>query len=301
VAVAGGTYGDDVTLDGHTVPMVGIDPLVGSVFPTLVSGHRPMTSDQIVLGAKTMRELHKRIGDLVALRSQGKTRHLTVVGQVVLPALGRGSFTPTDLGEGAATVAGVVAQPPAGPGSYNFFLLRYAPAADPSALTARITALAHAKGCPGDSCLLTTRRVLPSDVQSYERVRSTPVVLAATLALLGLAVLGHALVTSVHRRRRELAVLKTLGFLNRDVMIAVAWHAAAFAVVGAVVGVPLGLALGRWLWSLFAQQLGVPASTVLPLWAAAVVPAVIAAAILLAAIPARSAARTKPAVTLRRD
>jgi hypothetical protein len=300
-AVAGGNYGDDVTLDGRTVPMIGVDPLVGSVFPTLVSGRRPMNAHEIVLGAKTMRELHKGIGDRVTLRSRGRARALTVVGQVVLPSLGRGSFTPTDLGEGAATVASVVAQVPAGPGSYNFFLFRYAPSADASALSAQLSAFAHKTGCPGDACLLDTHRVLPPDVQSYDRVRATPAVLAATLALLGLAVLGHALVTSIRRRRREVAVLKTMGFVNRDVAVAVAWHASAFAVVSVVVGVPLGLALGHWLWSSFANQLGIPGTTTFPVWAAAVVPVVIVAANLLAALPARAAARISPARVLRSE
>jgi hypothetical protein len=300
-AVAGGDYGDIATLDGKSVPVVGIDPLVGSVFPTIVRGHAPHSADDVVLGAKTMRQLHKQIGDQVTLLSQGRTHKLRIVGQVVLPSFGRGSFTPTDLGDGAVTVASAVAQAPADPGSYNFFLFEYARNVDASAVTGRLTAFAHSMGCPGDACLLSTARVLPSDVQSYNRVRSTPGVLAAILAVLGLAMIGHALVTSVRRRRRDLAVLKTLGFVKRDVAVAVAWQVSAFAVTGVVFGVPIGLALGRWLWSLFADQLGIPASTALPVLAAVVVPTVIVVSNAIAALPARSAARTRPALILRSE
>jgi hypothetical protein len=68
-------------------------------------------------------------------------------------------------------------------------------------------------------------------------------------------VVGHAtLIASVRRRRRELALLKTLGFTQRQLATTVAWQSSASAVVGIVVGIPLGIALGRWLWILFAPE-----------------------------------------------
>ena len=46
----------------------------------------------------------------------------------------------------------------------------------------------------------------------------------------------------------------------------VAWHASITATIGIVIGVPLGIVLGRWLWTLFAEEIGaVPAPTV-PVW-----------------------------------
>ena len=53
-----------------------------------------------------------------------------------------------------------------------------------------------------------------------------------------------ALVSSLRRRRRELAVLKTLGFSRRQVRATVAWQASTVAAVGLVVGIPLGLLVG---------------------------------------------------------
>ena len=96
--VAGGTYGDDVTLDGRTVPAVGIDSLKGSLFPTIVQGERPAGPGEVALGAGTMRTLGTRLGDWVTLSSDAGPRRLRVVGEVVLPSFGRGSFTPTDSG-----------------------------------------------------------------------------------------------------------------------------------------------------------------------------------------------------------
>jgi ABC-type lipoprotein release transport system permease subunit len=300
-SVAGGTYGDDTTLNGQAVPTVGIDPLVGSVYPTTVHGRAPRGPGEVALGATTMRQLDVGIGDSVVLRSQGTRHVLKVVGEVVLPSLGRGSFTPTDLGEGAVTVASLVAQPPAGPGSYNFVLLRYASSANPVVTTNRLTRLAHQNGCPGDACLMSATRVLPTDIISYEKVRSAPILLVVILAILGISMMGHALISSVRRRRKDLAVLLTLGFLKRDVAYVVAWQASTVAAIAAVIGIPLGLVFGRLLWSLCAEQIGVPPGVALSPFLLLAIPALIVLANAIALVPAWSAARTRPASALRSE
>ncbi len=60
---------------------------------------------------------------------------------------------------------------------------------------------------------------------------------------------------SVRRRRHDLALLKTLGFTNRQLASTIAWQASVAVGAGTVVGVPLGIALGRSLWELFAQEI----------------------------------------------
>jgi len=301
VSVSAGDYGDDVTIDGRSIPTVGIDPLEGSLSPTVVSGRSPSGPGEVALGAATMRTLHRHIGDTVTLMTQGRTERLTVVGQVVLPSFGRGSFTPTDLGEGAETAASVVAQSPAGQGGYNFVLLGFSNPALAASAQPRVFQYAKNQECYGDECVLTSARVLPTDVRSYQRVSATPVILAALLAALGIAMIGHALVTSVRRRRHDLAVLKTLGFVKREVAWSVAWQVTTFALIGLALGVPLGVALGRWLWTLFAHQIGVPPSPVVPVVAFVVVPGVILLANAIAALPARTAARTQPARVFRSE
>jgi hypothetical protein len=300
-SAAGGNYGDDTTLNGHAIPTVGIDPLVGSVFPTIVHGRAPRGPTEVALGVSTMRQLNVSIGDSVVLGSQGKRHTLKVVGQVVLPSLGRGSFTPTDLGEGAVTVASLVAQPPAGPGSYNFVLLRYSTRADPIVTTSRLSRLAHQNGCPGDACLMSSARVLPTDISSYDKVRSAPIILVVILSILGITMMGQVLVSSVRRRRRDLAILLTLGFLKRDVAYVVAWQASFLAVIAAVIGIPLGLVFGRSLWSLFAEQIGVPPSVALSPLLLLAIPVLIVLANAIALVPALSAARTRPASALRSE
>jgi ABC-type antimicrobial peptide transport system permease subunit len=66
--------------------------------------------------------------------------------------------------------------------------------------------------------------------------------------------------------------------------------------------VPLGIAAGRVAWRSFASRLGVLTSPHTPLaWIALTVVGAALVAVVAGAFPARSAARTRPAVTLRAE
>src|SRR5205807_3638974 len=97
----------------------------------------------------------------------------------------------------------------------------------------------------------------PVDILNYSRVQGTPLALAGLLAVLAVATVAHLLVTSIRRRRRDLAVLKTLGFVRRQVSAAVAWQATTLVVLALLVGLPAGVAAGRWLWQVFAGRTGI--------------------------------------------
>jgi predicted lysophospholipase L1 biosynthesis ABC-type transport system permease subunit len=93
-----------------------------------------------------------------------------------------------------------------------------------------------------------------------------PSLFAVLVALLAVGTVAHALVSAVHGRRRDVAILKTLGFVRGQVSATVAWQATTFAVVAILVGLPLGVAAGRWPWRLTAEQLGVASPPVSPPW-----------------------------------
>jgi ABC-type lipoprotein release transport system permease subunit len=295
----------DVQLQGvGGVPTVGIDTARRAVVPTIVSGRLPRRTDEIALGLRTLRSLGADLGSTVRARANdGRTRRLLVVGQVVLPGVGvyPGSDK-TALGEGA-----VVTDPALRALGPDFkradYVIDFAPSATAAARTKLLRSMSER--VPADVAnttfeVGTLRR--PSDIISYEGVRDTPLVLAGVLALLALASVAHALVTAVRRRRRDLALLETLGFTRRQVSSCIAWQATTVGVASLLIGVPLGIALGRVSWTILADDLGTVAepitSVVVVLLA---VPIVLALVNLVAFVPARAAARTRPAIVLRSE
>jgi len=295
-----GDYGEAV-VDGHLIPAIGLDRLRGDVFPTLLTGRAPRNSNEIALGAQTLREVHRRVGDSVTVRITGVAHTMRVVGETVFPRFAAGPNTATDLGQGAVTVASLFPTPsPTGSGpGYNFLLVRVPPGVSRQRAGAAMLRIARANGCPPDLCQVATAQ-LPDDIANDARVRATPILLALTLALMGVATLTHVVVTSIRRRRRELAMLKTLGFVRGQVSATVAWQSSAHALVALLIGVPLGLAAGNWTWALFAGSVGVARDAAVPVIAVlAAVPATLLVANLVAAGPGWFAGRVRPALLLR--
>src|SRR5207237_9621522 len=140
---------------------------------------------------------------------------------------------------GAVTVAGLRKLVPEVP--VLQFAVRFRPGVDRAAAT---RSLVHDFG----------RQVLApypgGEVGSLARVDFLPYVLAGLLVALAVGALGLTLLSSVRRHDRDLAVLKTIGFVRPQVSATVAWQAMALAVPGLVVGVPAGVAVGRCAWRL---------------------------------------------------
>jgi ABC-type lipoprotein release transport system permease subunit len=139
-------------------------------------------------------------------------------------------------------------------------------------------------------------------ITSLGGAQQVPLALSGLLVLAALATLVHVLVTSIRRRRRDLAILKTLGFVRRQVSATVAWQATTLASIALLVGLPLGAAIGRWVWTVFADRIGVipePVVDLPPLLLA--IPVTLLLANLIALIPGRLAAATPPATALRAE
>ena len=173
------------------------------------------------------------------------------------------------------------------------FAVRYAPGVSPEA---GFASLQRDFG----SNLLTHESDL--DVANLVRVRLLPFLLAGLLVVLGLATTAHALITSVHARRRELAVLKTIGFRRGQIAATVAWQSITFAAIALLVGLPLGVLGGSWAWRAVADQIGSVSPVTVPIGALALlVPIVLAVAVVLAAGPGWWATRLSPAIALRTE
>jgi putative ABC transport system permease protein len=273
--------------------LVELDPIHGDLYPPVTAGHAPMGADEVAMGALTLRQLHKSVGDAVTMSVNGHRHTFRISGQVVLNPTIVNDQMP--LGQAAVvTAAGMQVLGADSPdlAPVNVFLVRFRPGVDHAAAMQRMQQdFPHTVLTP----------VRPPDIENFRRVEGFPTLLALLFALVALLTVGHTLVSSVRRRRSDLAVLRTVGFLRRQVSVAVAWQATTIAVIALAFGVPLGIAAGRWAWTFVTDQLGLPAIVTVPLYVAAIVPAVLFMTNAVAALPGLMAGRIKPAAILRSE
>jgi hypothetical protein len=285
------TLSDSATsINGRDVQIVGMSEIRGQVAPPLLAGRLPRAPDEIALAGTDLRALHQHVGGTVVVRAAGRTVRLRITGQVVLSPEITNEQTP--LGTGAVmTLAGADAVS----GSRlprNVFLVQLRPGRTGAAGLAELR-----RRFPG----VVLPAIPPPEVRHLREVSGLPLALALLLGLLAIGTVTHTLVTSVRRRRQDLAILKVVGFVRGQVRAAVAWQATAIALAGLVVGLPLGAAAGRWAWLAFAGQFAIRPVPVLSPLILLAVPAVLLLANAAAALPGRAAARTRPAVTLRAE
>jgi predicted lysophospholipase L1 biosynthesis ABC-type transport system permease subunit len=236
---------------------------------------------------------------------------MRVAGRGVFPRMGQGSFSTTGLGVGAQLAGGsLVPVSTVDPGplppdyvldgrTYNFIAIDIE--GSPGALDQGLAELEASVASDGGFAFVRTDQP-PTKIRDLERVRIVPGAMAATLALVAVAALGHLLLTSVRERRRDLALLRTLGFSRRQLHAAVSWHASVIVAFALAIGTPLGIALGRTTWRWFADGLYTWAPAETPWgWIAAALVGTLVFANLVAAVPGRWAATTHPAAILHNE
>jgi hypothetical protein len=324
VAAWSGYHNLSVQIDGQTVPVL-LGNNHAAVAPPVLSGDPVDSNNQIVLGPSSLSILHKHIGESVVF-SFGTPNtaplylppsKLIIVGTATLPAIG-GASTFADhpsMGTGAvlsdhlspAFIHGIQNPDPNldGPGLVFVRLRSGVSAAAGLADMKRIAnfadkVFASDPNASGDNVTVLGIQH-PAEIVNYQSTGATPVLLAAGLAAGAIAALALALIASVRRRRRDLALLKTLGFTSRQLAATIAWQASVIAAIAAVIGVPVGIAAGRQLWILFARDINAVPQPTVPGSLLLVVFGVIILANLVAAIPARLAGRTPAALALRTE
>jgi hypothetical protein len=281
----------DVNLDGAGTALYALEAIRGGRTFTVLDGRPPAAAEEVVLGPATARALGKGIGDTLTVEGAGG-RELRMVG--------KGLFTQTphfSFDQGAwMTVAGFEGVALPGDGARDEGLLvRFAPGV---AVEEGIAGLAERLGPEAEIAPSS----LPQDVALLRNVRTLPKALAAFLVALGLGALGHVLATAVRRRRHDLAVLRALGFRPMQVAACVAWQAVTVSVVALLLGIPFGIAAGRWSWRWVADSTPLlyvpPVAVTVALLA---VPTALVLASVMSALPARRAARLRPAEVLRAE
>ncbi len=309
VAIMAGV-GETVTINGHVVDAVAGQSLRGPLLITAVDGRLPATTDEVVLGAKTMRDVGARVGSTVRVALSGsssggqttKVRTFRVVGTTVLPP----DFNSQGLGTGAVfTLAGLLGRTcPSG--------ARGRTCLDESLLAQGGVVIVRSAPGPGgaaalaglsrdDSSQINFPRP-PTDLVNFGEAVNFPLIFGLVVVLFGVATLLHMLVSSLNRRRREMGLLKSLGFIRRQIALSVSWQTTTVAVIGIALGVPLGVAAGRLVWNAFASNLGVAVEPVVTVWVVATIAAgTLVVANLLAVGPALIASRAKAASLLRAE
>jgi putative ABC transport system permease protein len=300
-----GINGKFVKVNGVPVAATIVRVGKGHMVFSLVNGRYPHGSDEVALGTQTLSEARAHVGSKVSLAIIGpsgssSSTEVTVVGTMSFPP----NLSPGGLGIGAVlpfqtatnVVCGSSSQCAEG-------LVRSTPSWGMA-----IATTPNAAGRATDVRLdrryanrLTVDSV-PTNLVNFGQAVNFPLLLGVTLALFGAATLAHLLFVTVARRRREIALLKVLGFVRRQVGAAVCWQATTVSLVGIVLGVPMGIALGNFVWRSFASNLGAVPVAVVPVGLVVSIGAgVVVFGNVLSLAPAALAARLHPAEALRED
>jgi len=286
------------------ISMSGFAFAPGPFGPSIASGRAPQASDEIALSTKTLRALHTSVGKTVPVTLEDPTTNKPATKPVPMRIVGAAVTPQFFFTQFSSNYSGVVTQAfidslhlvGAAPGGDTFFI-RFRSGLSVDSALARLRS-----SLPSAAQAFILKRASTSDLGNLNRIANLPSILAALLALVAAGTLAHTLITSVRRRRRDLAILRALGFVRRQVAMTVAWQATTIAFISLAIGLPLGAILGRLAWGLFVNQLGyVPVTIVPPLGIILAIPVVFGLGILIASIPARAAARTEPAVVLRAE
>jgi hypothetical protein len=308
IAVTSNAYFATLRIDGELVPVMGENP-GAKIQPPVLSGHDLETAGQVVLGTSTLEMLHKSVGDTVVVTSaKSKPTSLRIVGTATMPAFGQSGSSHLEMGVGAVMNYTLIPlferdvfDLPPGP---NAILIRYRPGVSAANGEKSIQhAVDEAGGGGGNSPNNLYNSVeRPAQIVDYRSLGNTPIELGAVLSGGALLALGLILMSSVRRRRRDIALLKALGFSRRQVVATIAVQSTIAVGLGAIVGLPVGILVGRSLWNLFADSIHAVPHVVVPTATLLIIAAVaLVMANVIAALPARIAARTSPAILLRAE
>jgi hypothetical protein len=296
-------FSTSVLLDGDQIAALFAWDRSSTVDLTVVDGTLPHAADEVAIGARTADDRGLHVGDTVAVQGyEVDQRSATVTGIVVLPALGPFRSDRTAPGVGLLVPEAMLNEDAIGLGP-TFVGMDLRAGADRQAVLDGLRD--DILDWFPDSDINTFDRTTPArppEIVDARSMRESPMLVGALLVVGATVGLVVAITVSVRARRRDLAVLRVLGFTDHQLRRSVLVQAVVSVVGAMVVGLPLGIATGRVAWREFASRLGVLTRPHTPVvWVVATVVGAGVLALLAGALPARSAAKTRPAVTLRTE
>jgi ABC-type antimicrobial peptide transport system permease subunit len=272
------------------------------VGPSIIDGRKPVAADEIALGPDTLRDLDLDIGDRVdAFGLDGTSdpeeaatptqARMEIVGTAVVPQAGR-------LGAGAAMTLDGLAR--LNPGFRDeFYFVRMRPGTTTAEVVDRFRSVFPADEASDVGAFDTSGS---DPLLRLDAIDAIPTLLTLVTIALAAIVLAHVFFSIVRARRRDVAILRVLGFSRAQTRGTIGCQALIYALVAVLIGVPLGVLGGRLAWQAYARDLGVLPEAATP-WAFLGLTIVIALVLtLVVAIPeAWRAVRTRPAVLLRSE
>jgi hypothetical protein len=282
-----GTVLTSVGAEGFGV--TGLIAVRGSTMTPLFEGRQPGALDELAIGRVAARRFGVGVGDSLVVASPTGEHTMRVTGVGMMPG-GEGG---DGVGEG---------------GLVTFDALR---ALDPSVVPTGAQVRVRPGAAPAEVAERFTERTgmsvtlpleKPAVIVNVDRVRAVPYVIAAILGVLVLLNLAHQLIVSTQRRRRDLAVLRSLGADGRWTAAVVHLQASAFTLAVALGGLPIGIVAGRIVYRSFVGRIGATESVSMPMAVLALtIAALLLLANLVAAPNARQARRRSPSRVLARE
>lgn len=271
-----------VTIGGEELVATSLRHLRGAAEVPYLDGRPPAGPDEVAIGPDALDRLGAEVGSRVsALGAGGATVQLKVVGSPLV------AIEETFDRIAVMTAPGLDRLERSG-GARNIYVTTDGP---PEAALAPLAGDVEIDG-----------PLVPTAISNLEEARGIPNALALFLGALAIAALVHSLVLGLRRRRRDIAVLRVLGFQRAQVTAVAAVQATAVMVIGAAIGIPLGVAAGRWAWTQFANGLNVVVRPEVPLFLVVVVALIGVVAANLFALPrAWAARRLSPSAVLRTE
>jgi ABC-type lipoprotein release transport system permease subunit len=267
--------------------------------PSVIRGRKPSAADEILLGAETLSELGVKIGDEIDVFGQDGTwdepgaetrTRMRIVGTGVIPnseRIGRGMSVTVD---GAALLNDQARE--------EAFFVRVHSGTDPATLVDAVRR--NFPEVPAESIELYGGENTVDPALNLDQISAVPGLFAGLIGVMAAAVMVHVLSAATRARRRDLGVLRVLGFSRAQAMRAVVYQAVIYAAIALAIAIPVGIAFGRFAWHAYARNLYVVPESVTSLTTVAAVAAVtLAITVLVALPPGWLAARVRPAAALR--
>jgi hypothetical protein len=141
----------------------------------------------------------------------------------------------------------------------------------------------------------------PAEIVHVGQLGGLPERVGQLFTLLGVAALVNAMVLTVRGGRREVALLRALGFTRRQVLDSHLWQGALTAVSGVLIGGSVGILTGGAIYRQLISNVGAIAELVVPPTAWLAAGGVIGACLLACTITGALALRHRPGAILRAE